>query len=147
MSILSALGPWGWLTAAAVLLIAEIMVPGIFLLWLGIAALIVGLVSFVIDWGWQLQWVAFALISIAAIPLWRRLAQAGETSDQPFLNRRVEAMVGRVFTLERPIVGGAGTIAVDDTIWRVTGSDAPAGSRIRITRVDGATIHVEPVDD
>ncbi|NVO14117.1 MAG: NfeD family protein [Rhodoplanes sp.] len=147
MSILSALGPWGWLTAAAVLLIAEIMVPGIFLLWLGIAALIVGLVSFVIAWGWQLQWLAFALISLAAIPLWRRLARAGQTSDQPFLNRRIEAMVGRIFTLERPIVGGAGTIAVDDTIWRVTGSDAPAGSRIKVTHVDGATVHVERVDD
>jgi membrane protein implicated in regulation of membrane protease activity len=147
VSILSTLGPWGWLTAAAVLLIAEIMVPGIFLLWLGIAALIVGLVSFVIDWGWQLQWLAFAAISLAAIPLWRRLARAGQTSDQPFLNRRFEAMVGRVFTLEQPIVGGAGTIAVDDTIWRVTGADAPAGTRIKIVRVDGATIHVEPVDD
>ena len=142
-SLLSSIGPWGWLTAAALLLIAEIVVPGAFLLWLGIAALIVGLVSFVIDWGWQLQWLAFALISLAAIPLWRKLAQVGDASDQPFLNRRLEAMVGRVFTLERPIVGGTGTIAVDDTVWRVTGADVPAGTRIRIARVDGATIHVE----
>ncbi|MDC7785654.1 NfeD family protein [Rhodoplanes sp. TEM] len=140
-------GAWGWLTAAAVLLIAEIVVPGIFLLWLGIAALIVGLVSFVIDWSWQLQWLAFALISLAAIPLWRKLARVGETSDRPFLNRRLEEMVGRVFTLERPIVGGAGTIAVDDTVWRITGADAPAGTRIRIARVDGATIHVERAED
>ncbi|MDQ0354779.1 membrane protein implicated in regulation of membrane protease activity [Rhodoplanes tepidamans] len=151
MSMLSSLGAswgaWGWLTAAAVLLIAEIVVPGIFLLWLGIAALIVGLVSFVIDWSWQLQWLAFALISLAAIPLWRKLARVGETSDRPFLNRRLEEMVGRVFTLERPIVGGAGTIAVDDTVWRITGADAPAGTRIRIARVDGATIHVERAED
>lgn len=146
MSVLSSLGPWGWLTAAAVLLIAEIVVPGIFLLWLGIAALVVGLLSFVIDWGWQLQWLAFALISLAAIPLWRKIARAGETSDRPFLNRRMQAMVGRVFTLEQPIVGGNGTIAVDDTVWRVTGDDTPAGTRIRIARVDGATIHVERVD-
>ncbi|MFL9828190.1 NfeD family protein [Rhodoplanes sp. SY1] len=142
-SLAASLGPWGWLAAAAVLLIAEIVVPGVFLLWLGIAALIVGLVSFVIDWGWQLQWLAFALISLAAIPLWRKLARAGETTDRPFLNKRLEAMVGRVFTLERPIVGGSGTIAVDDTVWRVIGDDAPAGTRIRIARVDGATIHVE----
>lgn len=142
-SLGASLGAWGWLTAAAVLLIAEIVVPGIFLLWLGIAALIVGLVSFVIGWSWQIQWLAFALISLAAIPLWRKLARVGETSDRPFLNRRLEEMVGRVFTLERPIVGGAGTIAMDDTVWRITGADAPAGTRVRIARVDGATIHVE----
>ncbi|CAL8978104.1 Inner membrane protein YbbJ [Rhodoplanes serenus] len=146
MTFLASLGPWGWLTAAAVLLIAEIVVPGIFLLWLGIAALIVGLVSFLIDWGWQLQWLAFAAISLAAIPLWRKLAHAGETSDQPFLNRRLDAMVGRVFTLERPIVGGSGTVAVDDTIWRVTGDDTPAGARVKVVRVEGAVVHVERVD-
>lgn len=146
-SLGASLGAWGWLTAAAVLLIAEIVVPGIFLLWLGIAALIVGLVSFVIDWSWQIQWLAFALISLAAIPLWRKLARVGETSDRPFLNRRLEEMVGRVFTLERPIVGGAGTIAMDDTVWRITGADAPAGTRVRIARVDGATIHVERAED
>ncbi|EJW13566.1 Putative activity regulator of membrane protease YbbK [Rhodovulum sp. PH10] len=145
MSILSgfvSLGPWGWLTAAAVLLIAEIVVPGIFLLWLGIAALLVGLISFLVDWGWQLQLIAFAVFSVVAIPLWRRLARETPT-DRPFLNRRLEALVGRVFTLEKPIVDGAGTITVDDTVWRVTGPDAPAGSRVTVAAVDGVTIRVE----
>jgi membrane protein implicated in regulation of membrane protease activity len=49
-----------------------------------------------------------------------------------------------VFTLEKPIVDGSGTIGIDDTVWRVTGPDAPAGSRVKVTRVDGVALHVEP---
>jgi inner membrane protein len=65
--------------------------------------------------------------------------------DLAFLNRRADAFVGRVFTLERPIVDGSGTIGIDDTVWRVTGPDAPAGSKVKVTRVDGVALHVEPV--
>ena len=48
-------------------------------------------------------------------------------ADQPFLNRRAEGYVGRAFTLEKPIVDGIGTIRIDDTVWRVSGPDCPAG--------------------
>ena len=54
------------------------------------------------------------------------------------LNRRTEALVGRVFTLEKPIVDGIGTVRIDDTIWRVRGPDCPAGSRVKVTQADGA---------
>ena len=60
------------------------------------------------------------------------------------LNRRTEALVGRVFTLEKPIVDGVGTVRIDDTIWRVRGPDRPAGSRVRVTQADGANLAVEP---
>ena len=65
-------------------------------------------------------------------------------TDQPFLNRRTASYVGRVFTLEKPIVDGIGTVGIDDTVWRVTGPDTPAGSQVKVTRVDGAVLHVEP---
>lgn len=89
--------------------------------------------------------VIFAALALAAVPLWRRLSLAS-TTDQPFLNRRTQALVGRIFTLQKPIVGGVGAVSVDDTVWRVTGADAPAGSRIKVTRVDGATIYVERIE-
>jgi membrane protein implicated in regulation of membrane protease activity len=138
------LGVWNWFIVGALLLIAEVLAPGIFMLWLGLAALLVGALSLVIDWSWQAQFAAFAVFGCASIPLWRRLARkVDQGSDQPFLNRRAESYVGRVFTLEKPIVGGTGTIGIDDTVWRVTGADCPAGSRIKIARVDGATLFVE----
>lgn len=142
--LIAALGVWTWFIVGGVLLIAEIVVPGVFMLWLGLAALLVGALTLFIGWAWQAQFVAFAVFAIAAIPLWRRLAlKVEEPSDQPFLNRRADALVGRVFTLSKPIVDGGGTIAIDDTVWRVSGADASAGSRVRVTRVDGATLYVE----
>ena len=115
------------------------------MLWLGLAALLVGLISIGVDWAWQYQFVAFAVFAVAAIPLWRRLAaHAKAPTDQPFLNRRAEGYVGRVFTLEKPIVDRNGTVRVGDTIWRVTGPDCAAGNKVKIAGVDGAMLRVEP---
>ena len=138
------LGVWNWFIAGVVLLILEILAPGIFMLWLGLAAFLVGLISFAIAWSWQSQLVAFAVFSLAAIPLWRRLgSHAHAPNDQTFLNRRAAAFIGRTFTLEKPIVDGSGTVAIDDTVWRITGPDCPAGSRIRVAGTDGVTLKVE----
>ena len=64
------------------------------------------------------------------------------SASNPFLNKRADALVGRVFTLEKPIIDGSGTVRIDDTIWRVAGPDAPAGSRVKIVRADGASLVV-----
>jgi inner membrane protein len=139
------LGIWNWFVAAGILLALELMVPGAFMLWLGLSALLVGAISLAVAWPWQAQLVAFAVFALASIPLWRRFARKVESpADRPFLNRRAEAFVGRVFTLDKPIVGGQGTVRIDDTIWRVSGPDAPAGSRVKVVHADGATLTVEP---
>jgi hypothetical protein len=64
-------------------------------------------------------------------------------SDQPHLNRRGSQYVGREFTLEAPIVNGVGKVDVDDSTWRVRGPNLPAGSQIRVTRIDGVVLVVE----
>jgi inner membrane protein len=141
-----ALGTWNWLIFGVVLMALELLAPGVFLFWLGLAALVAGLLSFAINPSWQMQILMFAIFAAAAVPLWRRLARnngAASTSN-PFLNKRAEALVGRVFTLERPIIDGSGTVRIDDTIWRVSGPDTPAGSRVRIVRADGASLTVAP---
>src|SRR5262245_13311354 len=122
MSWFVSLGHWNWFIAAAVLLLLEIIAPGSFMLWLGFAAILVGAISLAVDWSWQAQLIAFAVFSVAAIPAWRRFARRVERPvDQPFLNRRAAGYVGRVFTLDKPIVDGVGTIRIDDTVWRVSG--------------------------
>jgi membrane protein implicated in regulation of membrane protease activity len=90
--------------------------------------------------------LAFAAISIALIPVWRHVMRRVDPKEQPLLNRRTDAFVGRVFTLDKPIVDGSGTVRIDDTVWRVLGPDSPAGSRVRVTQADGADLWVEVVD-
>jgi inner membrane protein len=140
----STLGTWNWLVFGLLLMGLELMLPGVFLFWVGLAALLVGLLSIVIAPPWQLQLLMFAVFAAAAVPVWRRVARSnsGVSNSNPFLNKRAEAMIGRVFTLEKPIIDGAGTVRIDDTIWRVAGPDAPAGSRVRIVHADGASLTV-----
>jgi membrane protein implicated in regulation of membrane protease activity len=140
----STLGTWNWLIFGFVLMALELIAPGVFLFWLGLAALLVGLVSFALHPSWQAQLLMFAVFAAAAVPVWRRLARGSSAASvsNPFLNRRTDALVGREFTLEKPIIDGFGTVRIDDTIWRVAGPDAPAGSRVRIVQADGANLTV-----
>ena len=86
----------------------------------------------------------FAVFAVAAVPAWRHFARSegSRSESNPFLNRRTEALIGREFTLEKPIVDGTGTVRIDDTIWRVAGPDAPAGSRVKVVQADGASLTV-----
>jgi len=138
------LGTWNWLIFGVVLMALELIAPGVFLFWLGLAALLTGLMSFAFTPSWQVQILMFAIFAAAAVPLWRRVARSNTavSASNPFLNKRADALVGRVFTLEKPIVDGAGTVRIDDTVWRVAGPDAPAGSRVKIVQADGASLTV-----
>jgi inner membrane protein len=138
------LGTWNWLIFGFILMALELTAPGVFLFWFGLSALLVGLVSFVVHPSWQAQLLMFAVFALAAVPVWRRLASSRTSASQsnPFLNRRTAALVGREFTLEKPIIDGSGTVRIDDTIWRVAGPDAPAGSRVKVVQVDGANLTV-----
>jgi inner membrane protein len=140
----STLGTWNWLIFGVLLMALELLAPGIFLFWFGLAALLVGLVSFAFDPSWQLQILMFAVFAAAAVPLWRRVARSNSavSKSNPFLNKRADALIGRVFTLEKPIIDGNGTVRIDDTIWRVAGPDVPAGSRVKIVQADGASLTV-----
>jgi inner membrane protein len=140
----STLGTWNWLVFGIILMALELVAPGVFLFWLGLAALLVGLLSFVVQPSWQLQILMFAVFAAAGVPLWRRVARSNTavSKSNPFLNKRADALVGRVFTLEKPIIDGSGTVRIDDTIWRVAGPDVPAGSRVKIVRADGASLTV-----
>ena len=138
------LGTWNWLIFGVILMALELVAPGIFLFWLGLSALLVGLLSFAIHLSWQAQILMFALFAAAAVPLWRRIARGGDaaSNNNRFLNKRADALVGRVFTLEKPIIDGTGTVRIDDTIWRVAGPDTPAGSRVRVVQAEGASLTV-----
>lgn len=138
---------WQWWIAALVLLVLEVFVPGAFFLWMGVAAGVTGLLLYLIPTlGWEYQLLLFAVLSVASIIVWRIYLRRHPTAtDRPTLNRRGEQYVGRLFTLEEPIVNGSGKIRVDDSTWKIEGADCPGGSRVRVTGVDGTVLRVEPV--
>ncbi len=135
--IFGELGPWNWMVLGFVLLTLEILVPGVFLLWIGLAALIVGALSLMIwemdFWVWEAQVVLFLALSLVCVFIGKRIMSGrGDDSDQPLLNRRGAQLIGRTATLAEPIVNGRGRIKIDDTTWRVSGPDLPAGAKVRV---------------
>ena len=140
---------WHWWILAGILLLIEVMAPSFFFLWLSIAAAITGLVLLAIpELDWQYQLMVFSGLSVVSIALFRRYQRRNPaTTDQPALNRRGEQYIGRTFTLEQPVVNRIGTLQVDDSTWRITGNDLPAGTRVTVTGVDGVVLEITPVTD
>lgn len=142
------LGPWIWWIVGLIFLGLEIVIPGVFLLWIGLAAMIVGAMSFPLwgasIWNWQVQVLVFAVLAVALALVGRRISGSNTESDQPMLNRRIEGLVGRTATLEEPINEGKGRIRLDDTTWIVQGPDLPAGTRVRVIVAQAGGLTVEP---
>ncbi len=148
--IVTELGPWAWWVLGIVLLILEVLMPGVFLVWIGIAAIVTGALSLLLwdaaFWTWHAQWLVFAVLSLVAVLIGRRIVSArGTPSDQPHLNQRGQSLVGRTATLEQPISEGRGRIRLDDTMWSVQGPDLPVGARVRVTESNGRDLTVEAV--
>lgn len=148
MELLDKLVFWHWWILAGVLLILELTSPVFFFLWLGFAAAAVGFLLWIFpNISIATQLVLFSVLSVIAVIAWRRYREVHPPeSDQPLLNQRGQQYTGRVFTLEHGIVNGVGKVVVDDSTWRVKGPDLPAGTRVRVTGVDGVVFIVESAD-
>jgi len=143
-ALLAQVDYWHWWILAGILLLIEVLAPSFIFLWLAVAAGVVGLVILAIpDLGWQYQLMIFSGLSVISIALFRRYQrQNPATTDQPALNRRGEQYLGRTFTLEQPVVNRIGKLRVDDSTWRITGDDLPAGTRVTVTGVDGVVLEI-----
>lgn len=137
-----------WAAIALVLIAAETLVPGAFLLWMGIAAAVVWLLVMLFP-GMSLlaQVVLFVALSVVAVLAYLKWGRRRERpSDRPLLNRRAEQHVGRVVVLDRAIVGGQGRVQIGDAYWVVSGPEADAGTRVRVIAANGMVLEVRPVD-
>ena len=143
---LSELGPWSWLIFAAALFVLETIVPGVFLMWFGFAAALIGLVLFFVPLDWQIQLLIFAVLSVVSVLLARMVGNGGSPqSGDPHLNDRGAQLVGQVVVVSQAIRDGRGRVQVGDSMWLAQGPDADAGARVRITGVHGTALTVEPV--
>jgi membrane protein implicated in regulation of membrane protease activity len=132
-NLLVELGPWSWWLVGLVLLAAELILPGFFLVWSGF-------------WVWQAQGLVFAAVAVIVTLLGRRyLYNNSQVTDEPFLNQRGASLVGRTATLDQPIAEGRGRIRLNDTYWAVSGPDLPVGTRVKVVASNGRDLTVEPV--
>jgi inner membrane protein len=140
------LGDWFWWAAAGLLLILELSMPGIFFIWLAIAAATVGVIAIFVQLGWQMELLLFAALSLVSVFAGRRLLTRRHAFDSeiPNLNRRMYDYVGKTFPLAEPIVDGRGRVSIDGTLWDIVGPDTPKGARVRVTGVEGLKLTVLP---
>lgn len=147
LSYLASLGIWNWVVLGLVLLFLELLAPGIFLLWIGFAALVTSLISFTglnfIE-SWQAQLLLFLVLSVIFVLIGRKYFNPhNQTSDEPLLNRRAEQLIGLRSTLEEPIINGNGRTRFDDTLWRISGPDLPVGSTVVVVEYLDGLLRVE----
>jgi hypothetical protein len=139
------LGGWSWLILGGIFLLLELAVPGVFFIWFGAAAAIVGAVALTTGLAWQWQMMMFVILSIAAAFAARNFMRShSDESDRPLLNKRALQHVGRAYVLDQAIVNGHGKVRIGDSVWLVEGKDLPKGKRVTVTGADGATLLVEP---
>jgi inner membrane protein len=137
---------WYWWALAAVLLVFEMLLPGVVFLFLAIGAAAAGFVLLVVsDLSLELQLVLFAVVAVAsAVALRPTLRRMQNYTTETNLNARGQALIGRIFVLDQPILAGRGRVKLGDGSWIVTGPDMVAGAKVRVTAVDGTELKVEP---
>lgn len=151
VDLLTSLGAWNWGILGIILLMLELVFPGVFLVWFGVGALLTASIALLFSGSqliatWELQTVLFLIFSVILVLLGRNFFRRDRETDEPLLNRRTDQIIGRVVILDEPVVDGNGHVRIDDTIWRAKGSDLPSGTRVRLVSFDGGAFSIEKVD-
>ena len=136
---------WLWTIGGLLLLMAEIIAPGFFLIFVGAAAIATGAFALLFDLGSAAQLTLFALYALVAVMIGRRVyANAAVDSSDPLLNDRAAQLVGRSVTVIADVDDHNGRVRVGDSEWSARGGPGRAGERVRITGLEGNCLLVEP---
>lgn len=140
---------WWWLSAGMVLMVLEIITPGIFFLWIGIGAFITGLIAAIVPSASpELLGVIFAVLSVISVITGRKIIGKKQEETKNSLNNRAANYIGQVFQVYEPIVDGRGKISVGDTLWLACAkTDIAVNTSVKVTGVRGTFLEVEPVHD
>jgi inner membrane protein len=137
---------WLWLIGGIVLLTAEVIAPGFFLIFIGAAGIATGLLSLALGLPLAMQLGLFAALTFLAVRIGGRRFYASRydyTAD-PLLNDRVGRLLGRVVVVVQPVDSNGGRVRVGDSEWSARGGPAAIGDRVRIVDVEGNCLKVEP---
>lgn len=146
IEFLESMHSWHWVILGLILIGLEMMAPGTFLMWPGIAAIVVSLLYIPmpdLQWTGALTiWAILSFVSVVGWISWRKKNPAAPSGD-PTLNRRGQQYIGRTVTLTSPIVNGRGEVRIDDTVWRaVADRDFSEGAQVKILAVEGTSLRI-----
>jgi len=136
---------WLWMIGGILLLIAEVIAPGFFLVFIGVAALATGAFTLLFGMPLAFQLILFTIYALVAVMIGRKVYanQAADSTD-PLLNDRAARMVGKSVTVIVAVDEHSGRVRVGDSEWSARGGPGRPGERVRITGVDGNCLLVEP---
>lgn len=135
---------WLWLGLGLILAIAEVMIPGVFLIWLALAALLTGVLAWLMPLGLPLEVVVFAVLALVSVFIGRNYLRKNpiEAAD-PQMNDRGARSVGSTVVVTQVIEGGEGRVKLGDSEWIARGPDAEPGTRMKVTAHEGSILVVE----
>ena len=137
---------WVWLTLGLVLAGLEMLVPGVYLIWLAVAAIITGVLTGLFDLSLPVQVIDFVFLSlIMAFSAKRFLRDSPIVSSDPLLNRRGARLVGETAMVTQAIEHGSGRVRLGDSEWIARGPNVALGERVRVIGSDGAILIIEPL--
>lgn len=136
---------WIWAIGGILLLIAEIIAPGFFLIFIGIAAVLTGLFTLLFDLSLAPQLVLFAIYAVLAVMIGKRwYGEPGGTDERHAINEPAKRLVGKTVTAASDIDDHGGRVKVGDGEWNARGGPAAAGERVTVIGVEGNCLIVEP---
>lgn len=137
--------PWYWLIGGLVLAGLEMIVAGVFLLWIGLGAMVVGVMLLLMpDLSLTAQLLMFALTMLGSIGLGFVIQRrSGLSSGAEEINQELHGLVGRRCEAAVDFVAGRGRIRVGDTTYAAQGEESiQAGDIVEIVVAEPAGILV-----
>ena len=134
---------WHWCVAGLMFIVLEMLLPGVFFLWIGLGAILTGAIAGLAGIvSWETQCLIFVPLAFISLFLGRKYIRKAAPAEEATLNRRLASYIGRKAEVVQPIVNGKGRIRLGDTLWIVQGEDCPAGTMVTVTAVDGSELLV-----
>lgn len=147
IELLEQINHWHWIAFGLILLFGELLGTAGYFLWLGISAILIGIIVMLLPISWQMQWISFASFSLVSTWIWWRYQfKKDKASDNNrTLNQKQHQMIGQTVRLEEPVLRGNCRIRFGDSTWSARcDQDIAAGTMVVITAVDGIILTIEP---
>ncbi|WP_145492193.1 NfeD family protein [Yersinia rohdei] len=137
---------WFWLSLGGLLLAAEMLGASGYMLWSGLAAVVVGILVWLFPFSWEIQGVLFSVLTVVAAFLWWYWLSKRTKPQPAMLNQRNHQLLGTRATLTEATVDGYGRMKVGDSSWRIySATELSVGTEVEVILVEGNTLHVRAV--